>query len=153
MSASRSQSPSRLIDEDQGRQRKAGEGDDPPFAGEQIVVADPDQGAERGHGVGHAGAEERQRRFGDDGERQVDGGDHQDRPHRIRQHVPQHDDRRGQPDQLRRRHIVLVLLHHDRAAHGARVLHPETQADREHQHQQRAHGVEPVAEQRTWRRR
>src|SRR6201991_4865740 len=44
--------------EDQSRQRYAGEGDDPPFAREQVVVADPDQRAERRHGVGHAGAEE-----------------------------------------------------------------------------------------------
>src|ERR1043166_4891731 len=63
--------------ENKPRQCNAGEGDDPPFAGEQVIVADPDQGAERGHGFGHAGAEERQRRFGDDGERQVDGCDHQ----------------------------------------------------------------------------
>src|ERR1700738_3323353 len=40
--------------EDQRRQRKAREGDDPPLAGKQIIVADPDQGAERRHGVGHA---------------------------------------------------------------------------------------------------
>ena len=34
--------------EDEGGQRQAGEGDDPPFAGEQEVVADADQRAERG---------------------------------------------------------------------------------------------------------
>src|SRR5580698_713177 len=67
--------------EDQSGQRDAGEGHDPPFAREQIIVADADQGAERRHGVGHAGAEIRQRRLRDDGERQIDGGDHQDRPH------------------------------------------------------------------------
>src|SRR5205814_8946007 len=50
---------------DQPRQRKAREGDDPPLTGKQIIVADPDQGAERGHGVGHAGSEKRQRRLGD----------------------------------------------------------------------------------------
>src|ERR1700720_726913 len=61
---------------DQARQRKAREGDDPPLPGKQIVIADPDQGAERGHGVGHAGSEKRQRRLGDDGEREVDGRDH-----------------------------------------------------------------------------
>src|ERR1700694_5430736 len=65
--------------EDQRRQRKAREGDDPPFAGKQVIVADPDQRAERRHGIGHAGAEKRQRRLGDDRERQIDGGDHQDR--------------------------------------------------------------------------
>src|SRR3954462_5162208 len=73
--------------QDQSRQRDAGEGDDPPFAYEQIIVADPDQGAERRHRIGHAGAQKRQRRLGDDGERQIDGGDHQDRPHRIGQHM------------------------------------------------------------------
>ncbi|GCC47961.1 hypothetical protein chiPu_0031914, partial [Chiloscyllium punctatum] len=124
------------------------ERDDPPFAGEQIVVADPDQGAERGHGVGHAGAEERQRRLGDDREREVDGGDDEDRAHRIRQHVPQHDFLRRQADQLRRRHIILVLLDHHRSAHGAGILHPEAEADRDDQHAERAHLVEPVAEQR-----
>src|SRR3954471_1872730 len=64
---------------DQPSQCNTGEGDDPPFAGEQVIVADPDQGAERRHGVGHAGAEEGQRRLRDDGEREIDGGDHQDR--------------------------------------------------------------------------
>src|SRR5712675_814430 len=49
--------------EDQRRQREAWEGDDPPFAGKQVIVADPDQGAERGHGVWHAGTEKRQRRL------------------------------------------------------------------------------------------
>src|SRR5882724_3949023 len=43
--------------EDQRRERKAGEGDDPPLAGEQIIVADPDQRAERGHGVRHASSQ------------------------------------------------------------------------------------------------
>src|SRR5450631_2293692 len=57
--------------EDQRRQRKAREGDDPPLAGKQVIVADPDQGAERRHGVGHPGAEERQRRFGNDRKRQI----------------------------------------------------------------------------------
>src|SRR6478672_6365966 len=52
--------------QDQSGQRNAGEGHDPPFAGEQIIVADPDQRAERGHGVGHAGSEKRQRRLGED---------------------------------------------------------------------------------------
>src|SRR6202049_3773984 len=51
--------------EDQCRQRKARKGDDPPLAGKQIIVADPDQGAQRGHGVGHGGAEKRQSRLGD----------------------------------------------------------------------------------------
>src|SRR5882672_7684701 len=53
--------PEQVDGEDQSRQREAGKGDDPPFACEQIIVADPDQGSERGHGVGHAGAEKRQR--------------------------------------------------------------------------------------------
>src|SRR5450631_1801843 len=35
--------------ENQRGQRDARECDDPPFAGEQIIVADTDQGAERGH--------------------------------------------------------------------------------------------------------
>src|SRR6266481_5084656 len=85
--------------EDQARQRKAREGNDPPLPGKQIIVADPDQRAERGHGVGHAGAEEGERGFGDDGEREVDGRDHQDRPHRVRQYVSQHDHRRRKRDQ------------------------------------------------------
>src|SRR3978361_1730867 len=43
---------------DQSRQRNARKGDDPPFAGEQIIVADPDQGAQRGHGIEQAGRAE-----------------------------------------------------------------------------------------------
>src|ERR1700692_4020493 len=46
--------------EDQRRKGDAGEGHDPPLAGEQIIVADSDQGAERRHGVGHAGTQKRQ---------------------------------------------------------------------------------------------
>src|ERR1700692_1868533 len=100
--------------EDQARQRKARGGDGPPHPGKQIIIADPDQGAERGHGVGHAGSEKRQRRLGDDREREVDGRDHQDRPYRVRQYMPQHDHWRRKPDQLRGRHVILVLLHHHR---------------------------------------
>src|SRR6478752_10144429 len=111
--------------EDQGREREAGKSDDPPFTGKQVIVADPDQGAERRHGVGHPGAQKRQRRLGDDGEREVDGGDDKDRSHGIRQHMAQHDRGGREANQLRRRHIVLVLFHHDRAAHGAGILHPE----------------------------
>src|SRR6478735_8802155 len=59
--------------QDQRRKREAGKGHDPPFAREQIVVADADQRAERRHGLGHARAEEGQRRLGDDGEREIDG--------------------------------------------------------------------------------
>ena len=148
LSASRSQSPSRLMERISAASANPGKGNDPPLAGKQIIVADPDQGAERGHGVGHAGAQKRQGRLGDDRQREIDGRDHQDRPHRVRQHVPQHDHGGGKADQLRRRHVILVLLHHDRAAHRARILHPETQADRKHQHRQRAHGVQAVAEHR-----
>src|SRR5437016_13195175 len=72
---------------DQPRQRNAREGDDPPLTGKQIIVADPDQGAERGHGVGHASSEKRQRRLGDNSEREVDGRSHENRPHRVRQYV------------------------------------------------------------------
>src|SRR6478609_5540039 len=80
---------------DQACQRKAREGDDTPFPGKQIIIADPDQGAKRRHGVGHPGSEKRQRRLGDDGEREVDGRDYQNRSHRVRQYVSQHDHRRG----------------------------------------------------------
>src|ERR1700677_335039 len=62
--------------EDQSGKREARKGDDPPCTRKQIIVADPDQGAERRHGVGHPGAEKRQRRCGDDRERKIDGGDH-----------------------------------------------------------------------------
>src|ERR1700722_18913281 len=132
--------------EDQRREGNTRKGDDPPFAGKQIIVADPDQRAERRHGIGHAGAQKRQGRLGDDGERKIDGRDHQDRPHRVWQDVPQHDHRRGKPDQLSGGDIVPVFLHHDRAAHGARILHPETQPDRKHQYREHAHGVEAIAE-------
>ena len=69
LSASRSQSPSRLTDSTMSDQRDAGEDRDPPFAREQEIVADPDQRAERRLGRRHADAEERQRRLGDDRER------------------------------------------------------------------------------------
>src|SRR5260370_238819 len=75
---------------DQARQRKAREGDDPPFPGKQIIVADPHQRAERGHGVGHAGSKKRQRRRGGNSERKVDSRDHQGRPQRVAKYVSQH---------------------------------------------------------------
>src|SRR5882724_291455 len=51
--------------EDQRREGKARKGDDPPLAGKQIIVANPDQRAERRHGIGHAGAQKRQCCLGD----------------------------------------------------------------------------------------
>ena len=62
--------------------------------------------------------------------------------------MAQHDHPCREPDQLRCRHIILVLLHHDGAAHGACILHPEAQAYRKHQYRERAHGVEAIAEHR-----
>ena len=50
----------------------------------------------------------------------------------------QHDAERREPDQAGGGDVFLVLLHHRRAAHGARVLDPEAQADGEDQHGQRA---------------
>src|SRR3954463_100789 len=99
--------------QDQRRECDSREGDDPPFAREQIVIADPDQRAQRWHGLGHPRAEERQRRLGDDSEREIDGGDDENRPHRVRQHVAQHDHRGGQANELGGGDIVLVLLDHD----------------------------------------
>ena len=89
--ASRSQSPSRLTESTSTASAMPGKMDDPPLAREQELVADPDQGAERGHGRRHADAEEGQRRLGDDGEAEVDGGDHQHRAHHVGQHVADHD--------------------------------------------------------------
>src|SRR4051794_33186833 len=51
--------PEQIDGKDQCRQRKSGESHDPPLPRKQVIVADPDQGAERGHGVGHAGSEKR----------------------------------------------------------------------------------------------
>ncbi len=62
--------------------------------------------------------------------------------------MAEHDLRRRQADQLRRRDIILVLLDHHRTAHGAGVLHPEAETDGDDQHAERAHLIEPVAEQR-----
>ena len=66
LSASRSQSPSRLTASTISTSIDAGEDRDPPLAREQELVADADQRAERGLGRRHADAEERQRRLGDD---------------------------------------------------------------------------------------
>ncbi len=58
LSASRSQSPSRLTDDDEQAELDDREEDDPPRAGEQELVADADQRAERRLGRRHADAEE-----------------------------------------------------------------------------------------------
>ena len=51
-------------------------------------------------------------------------------------------------DDARGLHVLLVLLHHRRAAHRARVLHPVGQADREDQHRQHRDLVVRIARQR-----
>ena len=61
-----------------------------------------------GCGRRQADAEEGQRRLGDDGEREVDRGDHQHRPQHVGQHVPEHDRAGRQADQARGLHVVLV---------------------------------------------
>ena len=68
LSASRSQSPSRFTDRHEHDQRRARERRHPPVAGEQEVVADADERAERRLRRRHADAEERERRLGDHGE-------------------------------------------------------------------------------------
>ena len=107
-----------------------------------------DQRAERGLGRRHADAQEGQRRLGEDGQRQVDGGDHQHRSHDVGQHVAHHDlrsdARRRSP---RRLDVLLVLLDHGRAAHGAGELHPgEAKPMANHQHvERRARRVDRAA--------
>src|SRR3954471_15267499 len=60
-------------------ERGAGKDGDPPVARLQHLVAEPDQRAERGLGRRQADAQERQGRFGDYGEAEIEGGDHQHR--------------------------------------------------------------------------
>ena len=43
--------------------------------------------------------------------------------------MPGQNGRAAAPDELGSQHIVFLLFHHDRATHGARVLHPVRQAD------------------------
>ena len=71
------------------------------------------------------------------GEREIDRRDHQHRPHHVGQDMGQEDARVRKPDQPRRQHVIAVLFHHRRAAHGARILHPERQADRDDEHAER----------------
>ena len=81
----------------QNRQRQARKRHDPPFARKEEVLADPDQRAERRLGRRQADAEERQRRLGDDGEREVDRRDHQHRPHHVGQDMADEDARGRKP--------------------------------------------------------
>ena len=137
LSASRNQSPSRFTASTSAASVRLGKRDDPPFAREQVVLPDADQGSERGLGRRQADAEKGERRLGDDREREIDGRDHQDRPHHVGKDMGEEDARVRKPDQPRRQHVIAVLLHHRRGAHGARVLHPERQADREDEHGER----------------
>ncbi len=127
--ASRSQSPSRFTASTRAASVIAGKHGDPPFARLQQLVAETDQRAERRLRRRQADAQKRQRRLGDDGEAQIDGGDHQHRTGDVGQHVTDHDQERRQPDHARGLHVFLVLLDHHRAAHRARILHPEGEAD------------------------
>ena len=86
-SASRSQSPSRLIDSTSSTSVERRERAKSTIRRRTGIVADPDQRAERGLRRRHADAEERKRGLGDDREREIDRGDHQHRADDIGQHV------------------------------------------------------------------
>ena len=55
---------------------------------------------------------------------------------------------RSDADDARGVDVILVLLDHRRAAHGARVLHPVGNADREDQHEQRDRAVRVARQHR-----
>src|SRR6218665_1616326 len=63
--------------QDQRREREAGEGDDPPLAGEQEFLANADERAERGLHRWQADPQIRQCRLGDDRQSDIDGYDHE----------------------------------------------------------------------------
>src|SRR5271169_1464965 len=78
------------------RQDKNGQYDprenrNPPVAGEQIVVTIADQRAERRLGRRQPDPEKRQCRLRQNGEREVDRGNHQYRPDHIRQQMAEQD--------------------------------------------------------------
>ena len=125
LSASRSQSPSRLTDSTRSTSATPGK---------TVIHHSPENRnslptrisvPSEGCGRRHADAEEGQRRLGDDREAEVDRRDHQ---HRAQSRWAARGGRmmreRRQADHARRLHVLLVLLDHRRAAHGARVLHP-----------------------------
>ena len=62
--------------------------------------------------------------------------------------MAEQDQHRTDADQPRGEHVILVLLDQRRAAHGACILHPERQADREHHHPEHDLVVALLAEQR-----
>jgi len=108
---------------DQPGQRNAGEGHDPPFAREQIIVADPDQGAERGMVSGMpAPRNDSVASVMTASPRLMVRSREPDPSHS--QHMAQHDDGGGQTDQLGGGDIILVLLDHDRAAYGCGHIAP-----------------------------
>ena len=86
-SASRSQSPSRLTDSAISTSISAGEDGDPPLAGEQEVVADADQRAERGRVGGTPTPRNDSVASVMIALRDLDRRDHQHRPEHVGQHV------------------------------------------------------------------
>jgi len=62
----------------------------------------------------------------------------------LGRNVARHDPARRHLDDARRQHILLAPLDHGRGAHGAGVLNPVRQRDRQHQHD----GREGLAQRR-----
>ena len=130
-SASRSQSPSRLIASTMTISAMPGNRvihHSPEYRNSLPTrISVPSEGC-----VGrHADAEEGQRGLDDDRDADVDGRDHEHRPGHVGQHVVQQDGQGTAADDARGLHVLLVALDQRRAAHGAGVVHPLRQADRE----------------------
>ncbi|ENN88838.1 hypothetical protein RHSP_37710 [Rhizobium freirei PRF 81] len=110
---------------------------DPPGTGEQELVTDADERAERGLARRHADAKEGQRRFGEDRHAEIERRRNHDRRQRVRQNVLCHDAPGGHADQPCRLYIILAGLDDRLCTHRAGILHPARQRDGKDKHGRR----------------
>src|SRR5918999_4906818 len=127
---------------DRGEERDARVEADPVLARQHVLEAIGDQQAERGLGERQADAEERERRLERDGVRGLQGADHDHRGDHIGQEMAKDDARGRQGKAMRGLDVLLAPLDERRAAHGARVVGPLHQDQRDH------HLVRAAAEDR-----
>src|SRR5687768_14125541 len=97
---------------------------DPVLAGEHVLEAVRDEQTERRLGERQAHAEKRERRLERDGVRRLQRADHDHRRNHVRKQVSEHDAPRGQGEAVRGLDVFLAPLDQRRAAHGARIVGP-----------------------------
>src|SRR5207249_12208719 len=118
-----------VVDREHGQEDR-GPREDRPVRGEVQVVLDVEQDpSPRGNVGWKPETQEGQRRLRDDRRRDVDGGGHQHRTHRVRQTVAEHLTEGRRPETARRLDELLLAERQELGAHQARDRHPAQAPD------------------------